>query len=677
MTMESSVCYICCDRRRTADTDTSLSKTGIRHDSETLKEVLLRALSVGYVEDNLSEVETSRTSYDANRCERRTDNSEKNRQLEFGGDITRDSLQFSDFDLEADSESSATEQSNIPERKKYNRKRIHRCSECAKLFPSQAHLKEHKVSHSNEQSFTCSICLKGFKRKNALNKHMRVLHPNGAEKIFCTCGRIFASKELMYKHQAGSGSHRLLVCPICGALYKTRQSLESHMLLHKESKCYGKEDSWPFTCSLCNERFSSKASLSNHIVSTHSNQDFKCTLCEKTCKTKQLLSQHLLRKHKLGSTEYPCPVCSKVFLIAKDLRRHVQSHNLGGSHECALCHAKFKSYPTLQAHMKIHSKGKPYDCVICLVPFASVEALKDHFIQHHGVKINDDNFIINWNRKCPLCSQVFMRRAGLAVHIKTHFDFEDTEILLVEDDEDGDIENTVAVLTEGNGSSENPGKFQESSNLTVITEESNRNEYSGKIEENSTITVFTGQENSEYSRIIQDKSDFTCELQENTLNKNHYIKCDGEVRLLKEVDNVNAKGISVLINSFIRKSEVECSEVTCDKENTKKLLDHSSNNEDISVPNKEVGGCNSKEEKLFSEREKEIDSEGTKTLEDVNLHTTRNHINEEEETKYICGQCSSVFLDMEDLQTHLLTCYQQDTDDDYVVVFEVDESNVN
>lgn len=61
--MESAVCYICCDRRRTADTDTSYSKIGIRNDSETLKEVLLRALSVGFVEDNPSEVETSRTSY--------------------------------------------------------------------------------------------------------------------------------------------------------------------------------------------------------------------------------------------------------------------------------------------------------------------------------------------------------------------------------------------------------------------------------------------------------------------------------------------------------------------------------------------------------------------------------------------------------------------------------------
>lgn len=580
--------------------------------------------------------------------------------------------------MEADSESSATEQSNIPERKKYNRKRNHRCNECAKLFPSQAHLKEHKISHSSELSFSCSICLKGFKRKNALNKHMRILHPNGAEKVLCTCGRIFASKELMYKHQAGSGSHRLLVCPICGALYKTRQSLDSHMMLHKESKCYGKEDSWPFTCSLCNERFSSKASLSNHIASTHSNQDFKCTLCEKTCKTKQLLSQHLLRKHKLGSTEYPCPVCSKVFLIAKDLRRHVQSHNLGGSHECALCHAKFKSYLTLQAHMKIHAKGKPYDCVICLIPFASIELLKDHFNAHHGVKINDDNFVMNWNRKCPLCSQVFMRRAGLAIHIKTHFDFEDTEILFVEGDEAQDIENAMTVLTEESGNSEHPGRIQENTNLTAIIEEKDSNEYSGKIEANSSNTVFTEQGNSsEYSRIIHDKSDFTYALQEKTLNKDDYIKCDREVRLLKEVDDVSAKGISLLINSIIKESEVECSEVTCDKKSTKRLSEHSNNNMEVCIPDKEVGECKSKEEKLFSARMEEIDSEGATKCEDDNIDTSRNHSSEEEETRYICGQCSSVFLDMEDLQTHLLTCYQQDTEDDYVVVFEVDESNVN
>ncbi|XP_042885941.1 zinc finger protein 845-like [Penaeus japonicus] len=590
----------------------------------------------------------------------------------------KDSIQLplSDFDLEADSESSATDH-NTPKRKKCNRKRNHRCNECAKLFPSQAHLKEHKVSHSNEQSYSCSICLKGFKRKNALNKHVRIFHPDGAERVLCTCGRVFASKELMCKHQAGSGSHRLLVCPVCGALYKTKQSLDSHMMLHKESKCYGKDDSWPFTCSICSERFSSKASLSNHIASAHSNQDFKCTLCEKTCKTKQLLSQHLLRKHKMGSTEYPCPVCSKVFLIAKDLRRHIQSHNLGGSHECALCHAKFKSQPTLQAHMKIHAKGKPYDCIICLVPFASIQALKDHFNSHHGVEINDDNFDCNWNRKCPLCSQVFMRRVGLAIHIKSHFDFEDTEILFVEADEDEDIEsNTIRVLTDERNSNEYPGKIQENSNSAVIIE-GNGNEYSGKIKENSTVAVVTDEGNgSEYSRIMQDKSDFTCVLTENTLNKHEHFKNKREERLLRKDDCVSVSdGISV--DSLVEKSKAECSELACDKKSTKHLLEDSSIKEELYESNKEISVCNSKERGLQNSNKEEIDSEKRKTYETVDVDTSRAHSNEEEETKYICGQCSSIFLDMEDLQTHLLTCYQQDTDDDYVVVFEVDESNVN
>lgn len=60
MKMEPSTCYICHDRRRIADTDTSKTKIAKRPEAETLKETLIRALSLGYVEDNPNEQEQTK-----------------------------------------------------------------------------------------------------------------------------------------------------------------------------------------------------------------------------------------------------------------------------------------------------------------------------------------------------------------------------------------------------------------------------------------------------------------------------------------------------------------------------------------------------------------------------------------------------------------------------------------
>lgn len=60
MKMEPSTCYICHDKRRIADTDTSQTRIGNRPDAETLKETLIRALSLGYVEDNPNEQEQTK-----------------------------------------------------------------------------------------------------------------------------------------------------------------------------------------------------------------------------------------------------------------------------------------------------------------------------------------------------------------------------------------------------------------------------------------------------------------------------------------------------------------------------------------------------------------------------------------------------------------------------------------
>ncbi|MPC12677.1 uncharacterized protein LOC123502772 [Portunus trituberculatus] len=54
---DASTCYICNDKRRTADTDAAVTPTRSPADSETLKDTLIRALSHGHVEDLMSESE--------------------------------------------------------------------------------------------------------------------------------------------------------------------------------------------------------------------------------------------------------------------------------------------------------------------------------------------------------------------------------------------------------------------------------------------------------------------------------------------------------------------------------------------------------------------------------------------------------------------------------------------
>lgn len=344
-------------------------------------------------------------------------------------------LPFDDKDFQS------SEGEQVMERRNKDKKK-HKCPTCGKLFPSRAHLKEHEVTHSDTQQYWCRVCNQGFKRKNALSKHMRIFHPDGPDNVVCSCGKLFASKELMEKHKENSGQHRLLVCGECGALYKTEANLESHLLLHQERQTEGNA-AWPYTCNTCQEKFSSRASLSNHTKDIHSASTLQCPECSKTFRTTKQLHLHRLRRHTAGDREFLCPLCSKAFHVLKDLRRHMQTHNPAGTHECPVCHAKFKTESTLRSHMKSNSKGKPYDCSICLFPCCTLEALREHLLGCHSIDDVGDDFTTTWNTKCLVCGQVFLRRAGLAQHMKTHFGLEDTQLVVLEDTEINDAQNPI------------------------------------------------------------------------------------------------------------------------------------------------------------------------------------------------------------------------------------------
>lgn len=534
----------------------------------------------------------------------------------------------------ADNDTEVKEKGDLPNKSStLNTKRLHKCLECSKVFSSNAHLKEHEVSHSDRQPYRCIVCDKGFKRKNALSKHVRIFHPDGPDTVYCSCGRVYASQELMEKHKECSGSHRLLVCPECGALYKTEASLKSHMILHRDIEGSGSNKSWPFTCQSCGEKFSSQASLNNHIGNFHRTSDFQCQHCDKVCKTKQLLTHHCLRKHKIGNTEFSCPVCNKVFSISKDLRRHLQSHNPQGLHKCSACHAKFKTHSTLQSHMRIHSKGKPYDCVLCLLPFDTIENLKSHIFSQHNIEVDVNEFSQHWNRKCLVCGQIFLRRSGLALHMKSHLESHTTELLFVENSSD-DTSVSNDIKNELNKAPHNSVQF------TALTE--SKDEHKTSTEINCSVKV--------QCRDIKESDKNESEIQAR----------------LKSQNTEEEKRMSHYITIMEYLEDDKSMETMCNDAETKTSLmqGNACVTEHVIEPSEE-NAC----QETRNDSNVEYKISNMHEIPDIAKVPVSN---KEEETKYICGECARVFTDVDDLKNHLQTCYQQDTNDEYVVVFEVD-----
>lgn len=69
-------------------------------------------------------------------------------------------------------------------------------------------LTRHKQSHNPQRNFICTVCLKGFKRKEQLTLHV-VIH-SGEKRHVCTeCGKGFYRKDHLRKHTRSHIARRL------------------------------------------------------------------------------------------------------------------------------------------------------------------------------------------------------------------------------------------------------------------------------------------------------------------------------------------------------------------------------------------------------------------------------------------------------------------------------------
>ena len=94
-------------------------------------------------------------------------------------------------------------------------------------------------------------------------------------------------------------------CPTCNKKFFE----ETNLSLHVSTNCgnFGKEN----TCSTCHEVFGSRASILEHIFSTHKEiKVYKCMVCGHISMKKRDLKYHVDNVHETSNV---CHVCAKVF----------------------------------------------------------------------------------------------------------------------------------------------------------------------------------------------------------------------------------------------------------------------------------------------------------------------------------------------------------------------------
>ncbi|KAK7074774.1 hypothetical protein SK128_016874 [Halocaridina rubra] len=137
-------------------------------------------------------------------------------------------------------------------------------------------------------------------------------------------------------------------CDICDRAFHQKNHLESHMVIHSDTK--------NFKCEICGSSFAWKQQLKTHAVTHSERRDFRCVRCGKEFKLNATLKKHM-RTH-VKKKDFRCDVCGREFARIQRLKIHMAIHRDKKDHKCELCLKEFALRDQLRSHMNSHSKIK-------------------------------------------------------------------------------------------------------------------------------------------------------------------------------------------------------------------------------------------------------------------------------------------------------------------------------
>ncbi|CAL9700605.1 unnamed protein product [Knipowitschia caucasica] len=134
--------------------------------------------------------------------------------------------------------------------------------------------------------------------------------------------------------------------------------------------------SYPHTCSLCGQTFSSARVLSRHYGQCQQKLDLRNYVPKIGGKRTKV------QLYPPGCSPFQCPDCNREFNYLENLKTHFRIHTGERPYTCSVCSTAFRHSGALTRHFRIHTGEKPYVCDLCGKSFRHNAGLKFHQRSH-------------------------------------------------------------------------------------------------------------------------------------------------------------------------------------------------------------------------------------------------------------------------------------------------------
>lgn len=276
------------------------------------------------------------------------------------------------------------------------------CSYCPRMFTKKIRLKSHILAHESNSLVQCSQCVHYFK-PNKLNQH----------RPYCEGAQVQAGalSSLSIPHTDTSpitpstkidskyiGKKNLFRCPHCTQGFRFKSLLLRHLTSHTGVQ--------PYACVHCRKGFRSRSTCQQHAA-----------LCQGDSKKTQSEAQSdVLETHGLKmpiegkEAEFKCKFCTKSFMKARNLRRHILTHNEVNPYRCKTCDSCFSRYDHLKVH-QTHCTGKRPRLEVC-IPKITLDDVGQGWKTKYGSKTAEKKDCFD----CEACARSFSSSSNLSRH---------------------------------------------------------------------------------------------------------------------------------------------------------------------------------------------------------------------------------------------------------------------